>query len=202
MPFRFWVPALLFAALSVVVWIGWLRGFDLWALGASRGITSPALDAASQWLSVFGSAQLTAILLLMLLLGIVLWSGRGRLSGRILIAFAVATTVELVLKFLLPQAPVPDEISRATGEPLVEFTTPHPYPSGHMLRSLVLYGAVMLLTGSRILQAGCALLIAAMAASRVYLGVHWATDVVGGALLGAAALAWAFYEGGRKWRSR
>jgi undecaprenyl-diphosphatase len=193
---------LLFVLLSIVVWAGWIRVFDLWALGASRAITSPALDATSQALSAFGSAELTAILLLALITGVVLWSGCGKLSARILVAFAVATAVELTLKFLLPQAPVPDEISRTTGEPLVEFPTPHPYPSGHMLRSVILYGAVMLLTGSRILKTACVLLLAAMAASRVYLGVHWATDVIGGALLGAAALAWAFYEGGGKWRSR
>ena len=67
------------------------------------------------------------------------------------------------------------------------------FPSGHVMAAVALYGlvplVVALFTRSRILWwlsvAVSGFLIASIAASRVYLGVHWASDVVGGLLLGS-----------------
>lgn len=60
------------------------------------------------------------------------------------------------------------------------------FPSGHALGSLVLYGflAFILATafpkGSRLVYAIAIVLIAAIGLSRLYLGVHWPTDVLAG----------------------
>lgn len=71
------------------------------------------------------------------------------------------------------------------------------FPSGHASAATALYGALALLVlrsglprGVRITGAGgLALVIAAIGFSRVYLGVHYASDVLAGVLLGAACVA-------------
>jgi len=68
------------------------------------------------------------------------------------------------------------------------------FPSGHAMNSTVVYGSLLLLawprlrTGLRrsIAALATAVLVLAIAASRVALGVHYVSDVVAGIVLGAA----------------
>ena len=71
------------------------------------------------------------------------------------------------------------------------------FPSGHSAYAMVLCGLSIYMTGrlvtpvslKRLLQVTLVVLILAMGASRVYLGVHWPSDVVGGYLWGIVILA-------------
>ncbi len=70
------------------------------------------------------------------------------------------------------------------------------FPSGHSAYAMVLCSFSFCVVGSmarqvwlkRILQAALAAVLLAMGASRVYLGVHWPSDVVGGYLWGIMVL--------------
>ena len=196
----FWASGAAFALLSAAAGAGWLLGLDLLALRAAQASPAAPLDAVGALFSVLGSAEVTAVAFLVLVLWMLVRRD-PRLAARLAVALVVAALVEVSMKLYLPVPPIPEGAARTRDfGPLVDAAFPHPYPSGHALRSAVLLGALCLLWRNRVFWVSCAVLFLGMAASRVYLGVHWASDVAGGALLGIAALAWAFGKEHRRWR--
>ena len=111
----------------------------------------------------------------------------------IVIGPAVTGLIVEVVKAVVPRA------RPAIADQIVVTIEPS-FPSGHATGAFSLYGCflVVLLTGflgpvSRRAAVcwivGAAVLATLVAASRLYLGVHWFTDVAGGALLGGVATA-------------
>ena len=188
---------MLFVLLSALAGAGLTRGLDLATILAAQDFASPALDAAGTFFSSAGGLELTSLLVVGLA-AVLFIRGRKGLAARFFVAFLVASIIEVALKTFLPVPPVPERLVRAEDyAPLVAAEPTFPYPSGHMLRATMLLGAAWLLTRSVLVLALCLALLVGMGASRVYMGVHWPSDVVGGALLGVLALAWAF-EGKEK----
>lgn len=177
-----------------------MRGADVLILRIAQIPSSGVLDAISEAFSIAGGIFLTVSLLAVLLVALYL-GGRRWLAARLAVAFVVATLIEVAMKLYLPVPPLPLEYLRSEPEDLL-ISLPNPYPSGHMLRSLFLAGVVALLWPARPVWIVASTLLVGMAATRVYLGVHWTSDVLGGALLGVAALAWAFYQENRKSRDQ
>ena len=70
------------------------------------------------------------------------------------------------------------------------------FPSGHSVTSVVVYGLLIYLIRKRcknqavknILTVLCAVLMIIIGPSRIYVGVHWPTDVLCGWLIGSAVL--------------
>lgn len=70
------------------------------------------------------------------------------------------------------------------------------FPSGHSVTSVVVYGLLIYLIRKRcknqtvknILTVLCAALMIIIGPSRIYVGVHWPTDVLCGWLIGSAVL--------------
>jgi undecaprenyl-diphosphatase len=198
----FWASTAAFVSLSAAAGARLLHPIDVRVLHLAQSRASETLDAAAAIFSVPGTLEYVGIALLVLVAG--LWlAGRRVLAGRLLAAFVVSGLLEFAMKLWLPQTPVPGEAARLPDPtPILEVSYPYPYPSGHMLRSVILLGAVFALWPNRLGRVAILAVLVGVAASRVYLGVHWASDVIGGALLGVAALAWVFRQEATTFRHR
>lgn len=69
----------------------------------------------------------------------------------------------------------------------------HGFPSGHSSVAIALWGALLFLFRKRWISVICIALIGLIPLSRIYLGVHFLADVLGGLVLGGAILA-VFYR--------
>jgi undecaprenyl-diphosphatase len=102
-------------------------------------------------------------------------------------ALGIAALNSWVLKAIV-QRPRPQLVER-----LVDVDTSWSLPSGHAANSAAVYGAIALIaatiwwrrTQRRAIWAVAGLLILAVGISRVWLGVHWPSDVLAGWLVGA-----------------
>ena len=123
---------------------------------------------------------------------------RGRAALTLWAAFAVMTLVEVACKLLVTQPHVPEAFNRSPWEGVgfVHVSLPHAFPSGHTLRTIFILGYVWAMADRlpgawrRWLQTALATGALLVGVSRVYLGEHWTTDVVGGVLLAVMGLWW------------
>lgn len=72
--------------------------------------------------------------------------------------------------------------------PLLAIDFPNPYSGASMLRGISFFGALYLLPESRLVRIGLVVVLSGLARSRIDPASHWASDAVGGALLGVEAL--------------
>jgi membrane-associated phospholipid phosphatase len=172
--------------------LGWLteevmeagpRGYDLEFRNWLHQFASPGRTRAAFLFSLIGDQVLIAALILCLIVFLLLrWR---RAAGWMTVAMGGALVLDLAMKF---------GFHRPRPQPFFG-TMPHTYsfPSGHALFALCFFGVLAgLLAGridSRALQAAlwtaAVVLIGAIGLSRIYLGVHYPSDVVAGYLTAA-----------------
>jgi membrane-associated phospholipid phosphatase len=161
----------------------------------------PALHPLFQGIALLGGTEVTGLVVVALL--VVLWWRRLRRECWALLAFPVAILVEVLYKHFVSQPP-PTEFAHADGPSLtmlLQHAAPtvaaSSFPSGHVVRAVVAYGLVAFVVHrlaapgrwQRLAVPAALLLVLLIAFDRLYLGVHWQSDVLGGLLLGGLALA-------------
>jgi membrane-associated phospholipid phosphatase len=149
---------------------------------------TPAADKAMIVITALGSGVIYAVFA-PLTLGWLLWLRRRREAVTLAVCLGGAATLNFLLKHLFERAR-PDlfKIITAAG---------YSFPSGHAMVSLCFYGMVAYLLCRRLRRlpaqiAGyslAAVLVAIIGFSRIYLGVHYPSDVLGGYLAGGTWLA-------------
>jgi undecaprenyl-diphosphatase len=156
-----------------------------WAARLRAGwLTGGALDVTA-----LGSVVVVTLLTLGAV--VVLLARRARGDALQVVAAALGSAAWVgVLKHLLGR-------DRPTAVPRLVEVAGFSFPSGHTLTAAAVYATLAIVVGRR-LPAGWArgallaltlVLVGAVAASRVYLGVHYPSDVLAGVLFG---LGWAF----------
>lgn len=159
-------------------------------------VTAWVVAHRTEWLTIvmrivtwLGS---TAVIIpLALIVGVLFVLRRRRWWPVVLLAAAIAGAVGLydIVKFLVgrPRPPSAIWIGHFSGAA---------FPSGHATQSVAFYATLAIILGAgrslaakTVLWSAAALIVAIVGASRIYLGAHWLTDVLGGYALGACWVA-------------
>jgi len=159
--------------MRTVAVLGWDRHLDRWIVHHRVGV----LDHVFVFLTRIGTYGAV-----WLALGLVLAAWRRRPLVFLLVAAAdlAADAVASLLKLAIPRERPPHVYLHPA--PLVTDPHSHSFPSGHAATSFAC--ATMLAWLYPRGAVGFYVLAAAIAFSRVYVGVHWPTDVAAGAAVG------------------
>lgn len=193
--FSFLVCAYVFIELAGEVVEGTPQQFDEWCVQSFRRADDPALPIGPSWLREAGmdatalGSPLVMLIAVTAAVGFLVIQGKRRLALTTVVMTSGGAMLAAVLKYAIGR-PRPTVVPH-----LREVTTPS-FPSGHAMLSAIVFLSIGVMLAHTVRKRRTKLYFLLWAAfltftvgtSRVYLGVHYPTDVLGGWLAG---LAWA-----------
>jgi membrane-associated phospholipid phosphatase len=185
------IATLVFIGVAIGVQTGYLDVFDDAVRYRVYSMRSDKLTVFWRFITHSGDRYVVIILGIILLL---IKSLREKYGVKFAIAALSSTALYQIMKYIF-QRPRPDLALR-----LIE-QGGYSFPSGHSMNCLVSYGILIYLLLrycenrrlAKLLSFGLGLLIILIGFSRVYVGVHYPTDIIGGWSLGIAVLVAMIY---------
>lgn len=178
------VSAALFMLIAAVIALGLSQAVDQAALLSLRVYAMPWLTQVMVAITYLGTWPV-------ILVGIIIFAWLNRKYPHrgtyfLVVAYVGAGILSLALKLVFHRA-------RPTIVPQLVTVTSYSFPSGHALLSLTFYGTLAYLVACRtaswwrawLVRLAAVVVVALIGLSRVYLGVHYVTDVVAGYLTAA-----------------
>jgi undecaprenyl-diphosphatase len=185
----FLVAAIAFTAIAGVVSVGVTQSFDDSVLAWFARHRTPWLDHIMLQVTALGNG--TVLIVLVLVASVFLWQTQHKWSVYLLFLGVFGGQIlSAILKdsFERPRPSIVEAVTRVTSMS---------FPSGHAMTSVIVYGAVGHLVARLEPTAGlrrttwtfAILMILLIGISRMYLGVHYPSDVLAGFVAGLAWLS-------------
>ncbi len=184
------IPVILFLLLAVFIKAGTMEGFETWAYYEVVKNMSPLMTDIFLFITRIGDSIFVIFLCLLL---IIIPKARKNVALPVSCTVIISTLLNFTLKLLFARER-PD-ILRIINE------TDYSFPSGHAMINSSLYLMLIFLINkyierkiSKVIMTGiCVILILSISYSRIYLGVHYAGDIIGGWLFGFAISISVYY---------
>ena len=140
--------------------------------------SSPFWDAAAEAVTMLGEQYFFIVIITF-----IYWIISRKAGFKLAVIFVFSSVFNAVLKIAF-RTPRPfEKLSAITGK-RVETATGYSFPSGHTQSASSFFTAAALIVRRKWAYILAAVLMLAVAVTRVYLGVHWPADVLGALVFG------------------
>lgn len=184
------IPIILFLLISIFISADKMTGFESWFYTESVERMSPLLTNIMKAITHIGDPISVVTICLILF---VIPNLRKDYAIPVSITVIISACLSVILKYIFVRER-PD-ILRLINE------TSYSFPSGHSMNNMALYSMIILLVYKQVknkkikicIITYCIIVTILIGFSRVYLGVHYITDVIGGWCAGFSVMIIVYY---------